>query len=303
MEKQIKAKKFQQIAGVNRRKEALRLWLSPALCEESRDMATKNLTTMRQILVFAAVLVFLCIWNLGETFATEIVKSDFELVVDCQSETPQLCVVGKPKVGTQMTLLQSQPPKACAVKTTARTNQLESSGTSLTALQGSCEVPREFAVAVVKKRIKGYDVLPARQILNTDEVEKIDKAVRDSSALSELLGKAQGTIPGDLKELEGITPKIYQFSLPGVEVSVVSYGEQFIESKGASGPKVAVINGRAYPLAGWCSYRTLNIFRLNGQHYVQSGSCCCNCGITIMELFLITPRGLVGILADDSLSD
>lgn len=83
---------------------------------------------------------------------------------------------------------------------------------------------------------------------------------------------------------------------------IVAYDESEDEHF-CSGPRVIVINGIAYPLTGWCSYPFMRIFRLNGKYYLESGSACCGCGITIKELFKIEPTGLVEIQSDGSLSD
>jgi hypothetical protein len=138
--------------------------------------------------------------------------------------------------------------------------------------------------------------------VNADVISKTDRLVRNSKALLTLLKKAQGAILGETKELEETNLKVYQVSMPGQKFLIASF-EYSNENLGVSGPRLLVINDRVYPLTGWCSYQTLNVFRLEGQYYIQSGSCCCNCGITIMELFRITPEGPMVVLSDESLSD
>jgi hypothetical protein len=97
-------------------------------------------------------------------------------------------------------------------------------------------------------------------------------------------------------------PKLYRYPTPKREVFIVAYDERK-DVHCCSGPRVILISGSAYPLTGWCSYPFMRTFRLNGKYYLESGSACCGCGITIMELFKIEATGLVEAYSDGSLSD
>lgn len=263
-------------------------------------MSADNPIAGRHLTLTMLLAIFLCCISCSAI----ITKSDFVLLVNLpESEGLKLYAVGKLKAGVQLELLQPGPPKTCIANTTARTKQFELSGAHFTEVSGSCETPKEFGVAVVKTIVRDYERLTPKEISEANQVAKTDRLTRNSGVLSDLLKKAQGSVPGDLKELEGTRPRVYLFSLPKADVTVVSYKEGFPENTGVSGPRAVIINGHVYPLTGWCSYRTLNVFRLNGEYYVQSGSCCCGCGITAMELFRITSKGIVEVLSDYSLSD
>jgi hypothetical protein len=265
-------------------------------------MGADNLITGRHFALAMLLVASLC--NCSALSSKAINKAYFVPVVGLpEAEASKLYAVGKLKSGVHLTLLQSGLPETCIAKSLAFTKQSELSGAYFTELSGSCETPKEFGVAIAKKPVRDYERLTPKEISEADEVTKTDRLTRNSRALSALLKKAQGSIPGDLKELEGSRTKVYLFSLLTADVTVVSYEEGFPENTGVSGPRAIIINGHVYPLTGWCSYRTLNVFRLNGEHYVQSGSCCCGCGITAMELFRITSQGIVQVLSDYSLSD
>lgn len=261
-------------------------------------------TVNRIILIFTTFsAAFLFSVYCGNAAGASMEKSDFAFAVNCgEPGSPSLCLVGRFKATTNVTLLESVPGNACTAKTTSLVEKSESSGAYFTKLNGSCKIPKEFVVAVLKKPVQDYASVPPKEIVNADTISKIDRAIRNSRVLLKLLKKAQDLVPGKIKELEGSIPKIYEFKLPDSNVFIASY-ESSSENTGVSGPRVIIINDRFYPLTGWCSFMTLNVFRLNDQYYVQSGSCCCNCGISIMELFRITSKGLVSVVSDGRLSD
>jgi hypothetical protein len=265
-------------------------------------MSHDILKAVRHLALAMLLAAFLC--NCSAAISKAIHKSYFVPVVGLsEAEAPKLYAVGKLKPGIQLTLLQPGLNQICMAKSIAFTKQSELSGSYFTELSGLCETPKEFGIAIANKQVWDYEQVTPKEISEADEVTKIDQLTRNSGALSALLKKAQGSIPGDLKELEGSRPKVYLFSIDKAVVTVVSYEEGFAENTGVSGPRAIIINGRVYPLTGWCSYRTLNVFRLNGEHYVQSGSCCCECGITAMEVFRISSKGILEVLSDYSLSD
>lgn len=259
---------------------------------------------IRIILILATFsAAFLFNVNCGNAAGAAMERSDFAFAINCgEPESPALCLVGRFKAGTNVSLLESEPGNVCTAKTTSRVEKAESSGAYFTRLYGSCKIPKEFVVAVLKKPVRDYLSVHLKEIIIADTASRIDQAIRNSRVLFKLLKKAQDLVPGKIKELEGIIPKVYEFTLPDSNVFIASY-ESSRENTGVSGPRVVIINDRHYPLTGWCSFMTLNVFRLNDQHYVQSGSCCCNCGISIMELFRITHKGLVSVVSDGRLSD
>jgi hypothetical protein len=101
-------------------------------------------------------------------------------------------------------------------------------------------------------------------------------------------------------------PIVHRYPIFKMETFIVAY-KSFFSDEGdfdfPSGPKAIIINNIAYPLTGWCSYPYMRGFRLDGEYYIESGSRCCECGITIKELFKIKQTGPVEIHSDGSLSD
>jgi hypothetical protein len=256
-------------------------------------------TTIKSILVFAIVSILIACMS-RRNDGTTVEESKFAFAVTCgEPESQELCLEGQFKAGINVTLLQSDSLKTCSTKTIRITEQSESSGSYLTRLEGSCGIPKEFDIAVLNKSVTDYEHIFPKEIVSPDIVSRIDKSIKDNNALLSLRKKAQDLIPGEIKELEGVAPSIYQFFLPDARVMIASYKL----STDMTGPQVVLINDRVYPLSGWCSYETLNVFRYNSQYYIQTGSYCCGCGITIMELYRITPNSLVEVLSDGGLSD
>jgi hypothetical protein len=255
---------------------------------------------IRVIIVLATLLLaFFGMTGHGSGANASLAKNNFVFAVTCgEDSSGKLCLLGKFKAGTKVTFLQPETGNRCVVKTTSRTEEYESSGAYLTRVTGSCPASKDFMVGVLEKSVLDYERLSLTEIKEAGTIRNIEKSIRSSKALLILLEKAQG-IAGEIKQLEGITPKVYRVALPGLNMFIAS----FRDKEKICGPQVVILNGNVYPLTGWCSYPTLNVFRLNGRHYIQSGSFCCDCGITIMELFLITDQGPIVEHSDSSLSD
>jgi hypothetical protein len=204
-------------------------------------------------------------------------------------------------------MLHPGTEKTCAGTTSANTEYIESANAYLTEIVGSCSPKFAIGVALLQKNVVDYKQLHLERLTEPAKVDKIDQTVRKSEVLSVLRTKAQSAVPGDLRALDGVTPKVYRLSLPKAEIFVAAYNSEHSRNEDVyvpeSGPKVIMVNGRAYPLTGWCSFATLDVFRLNGQYFIHSGSRCCGCGIVGMELFRVTPKGPVEVLSDYSLSD
>jgi hypothetical protein len=277
------------------------------LYEGAVKMATNNkIIGIILIFVILSAAFPCCVFSKDSNGAT-IEKTDIAFAVgSLESKSPKLCLIGKFKSGIKLTLLQSGQQKTCKTQTTSNVEVYnETSGAYVTELAGSCEFPKEFSVGILKKPVWDYQHILPKKIVIADVISKTDRSIRDRGVLLKLVNRAQG-VPlntSEMKEFEKIVPQLHQFSLPEFNVIIASYDEFPDNLNYACGPRVIIINDRIYPLTGWCSYRTFDVFRLNGQYYVKSGSCCCECGITIMELFRITPNGLVKVYSNGDLSD
>lgn len=129
----------------------------------------------------------------------------------------------------------------------------------------------------------------------------LDKAIHDSPVLQSFNETAQGLVQYNKNfPLEFFTPKAYRFSVMNKESYIVSYekGEKY-----PYGPKFIYFDDKPQILTGWCSYPYVRAFILNQEHYFESGSGCCDCGITVMELFKIEAGRVRLIHGDSSESD
>jgi hypothetical protein len=233
-------------------------------------------------------------------------KSDFSFVIPCKwAEEEGICLLGKYKAGLSITLLEKGRSKSCITKS-ARSGEYEGeinffSFTKVN-VADACGLPDLYSVAVLKSRVWDYEVLLLEEIFDKEQIKSLNTFVRSTTVLEDLRTKAQGLISGESSVIQSDLPKLYRYPIPKINVFVVAYDESE-DGRCCSGPRVILINGTAYPLTGWCSYPFMRIFRLNGEYYLESGSACCDCGITIMELFKIKPTGLVEVHSDGSLSD
>jgi hypothetical protein len=241
-----------------------------------------------------------CIINCRNAIAAGLDKSDFASIVNFQ-ESGEVWLVGKFKAGIKLTSLLLEPPYTCSAETTSRSIVDDSSGTELTEIVSSCKVVRGM-IAILRKPVLDYKLISLKKITDATKILTIDQKVKNSNILQRLTEKAQDNITGDVKWLRDVSPEIHQFSMPKANVMIVSY-MSLSEIDERANPRIIIINNHVYPFTGWCSWEDMNVFRLNGQYYVQSGSMCCGCGITIEEVYQITPNGLVQVIFDNSFSN
>ncbi|HWR71887.1 MAG TPA: hypothetical protein VN604_01825 [Nitrospirota bacterium] len=166
-----------------------------------------------------------------------------------------------------------------------------------------CEAPTRYAVAFFGK-ISEYRVVSQQTVTDQEFTNSLDKAIRESSVLQtfkEATQTTRGIIPYDKEfPLNYFTPKIYRFSISNRDIYLVSYQK---DEQHSFGPKFIVLDGRPQILTGWCSYPNVRAFILNQEQYFESGSGCCDCGITVMELFKIEADRVRLVHGDSSESD
>jgi len=234
-------------------------------------------------------------------------KRDFGFVIPCKWVGEEgTCFLGNYKAGLSVTLLEKRRSKSCIAKTEG-SKEYKGLGPLFPVTKlyttDACGLADLYSVAILRSKVWDYEILLLEEILDGEKIKSLDTFVRSTTILEGLRTKAQGGIPGEISEIENQWPKLYRYPIPEIEVFIVAYDEKEIEDYCCSGPRVILIKGTAYPLTGWCSYPFMRIFRLNGEYYLESGSACCGCGITIMELFKIKQRGPVEVHSDGSLSD
>ncbi len=240
----------------------------------------------------------------GGNSAAKAKGPEFAFVINRgKSKAPKLFLVGNFKAGVKITLLGLGYSQTCRAETTAN-KEMYGSG-DITEITTSGRPQIDSRLALLDESVVDYSTVSGTVVTDSGKVKQIDGAVRKSNTLSSLCTRAQDAMPCAMKDLEGILPKIHHFTFPGIEMFVVSYDVEISLQNMKSrdtGPRVVVINNRVYPMSGWCSFYRFYVFRLNGQHYIQSGSRCCNCGMVVMELFRVTPAGVEEWLLDPSLS-
>lgn len=165
---------------------------------------------------------------------------------------------------------------------------------------GRCGSPGDYMVACFAP-VANYANVNWRKTPDPKIAGSLDAAIRTSPALQSLRFKAQDIVAGDeLSPLSTFSPRVHELDLSGRRAYLVSY-----ESKDGpvNGPRFVVLDGTINALTGWCSYPYLRTFVLNDELYLESGSSCCGCGITIMELYKVTGNTVACVHADASESD
>jgi hypothetical protein len=97
-------------------------------------------------------------------------------------------------------------------------------------------------------------------------------------------------------------PRVLNYPMKNRQAYILEY-EFSSDGIVLCGPRVMVINSYVRGLTGQCSYPYVRMFRINNQSYIESGSFCCECGITGQEIFRIEETGPVLVYHDYSFSD
>lgn len=266
--------------------------------------------TTYRLLIFTPIFIFMllvgCIQNQNKkTTITEEAKSKFAFVFN-SSRNPDansFILYGHYPLDQRVYLLNTSKTYFCeAITKEQRSFDDETVSFPITTLDQAtdCGSPTEYAVAFFNA-ISEYRIVDLQSISNASRISTLDMLVRRSSAPNEIRTKAQDLIPGDEEfPLDELSARAYRFDVANAQGYIVSY------EKGADyayGPRFIVFDRTVHALTGWCSYPHVRAFILNGILYIESGSGCCGCGITIMELYKIEQDRVTLIYADASESD
>jgi hypothetical protein len=230
----------------------------------------------------------------------------FAFVIPCEWEERRgICLLGKYDVGVSVSLLEVKGSRICTGRT-SKTSSQEWIDHQLTlteiSLSDKCGSPDLYSVAVLGSETGNYEILQLKEITDERLIRSLDAAVRQTTVLQSLRMKAQSSIPGEVSEIQNDLPKLFYYPNPKIPTLILGYDESGDEYN-ISGPRIILFNSVPYPLTGWCSYPFMRAFRLNDGYYLESGSYCCGCGVTIKELFRIDSSGLIEVHSDSSLSD
>ncbi len=223
-------------------------------------------------------------------------KTEFAFALE-DLEAKALVLSGEYPLNAEVFLLHKTKNRYCKAITRKhdRWAELDASFTTLDAAH--CGPPKSYSVAVFNP-VSDYKVV-SLQSLSKEETLKLDRLVRQSAEPGKLSGKAQELVSGiEYRPLEKFTPKAYKFRNANNKGMIVSYREG-----DEVGPRFIIFGNSVYGLTGWCSYKYLRAFILNGALYLDSGSMCCGCGITIMELFRIEENKVTIVHEDGNLSN
>jgi hypothetical protein len=260
-------------------------------------------------------LIVVAMWAFTDSAASaKNEPSDFAFVIGLgrsESQKPHLIGMFEPDV--KVTVFHSGSDKPCPAETSSGGSHVGpperglEDNADFTAITGECADKVKIGVALVGKPVIDFRSIHIQEIKDSIRIGEIDKAVRASGVFESLRKKSQDLNPGEPRELAGIVPKVHQISQPGADIIIVTYNKEQQRNAAAysppASPRAIIINGTPYPLTGWCSFDTFHVFSLNNRLFIQSGSCCCGCGIVGFELFEITKGGPKVFLSDDSLSN
>jgi len=272
---------------------------------------------MKQGSPFLFLICFLLTTLLGNSLASQSFgkpqtqpKHEFAFVIDCDwaGKESNICLLGNYKRGIGVTLLEVGQPRTCLSQTRDAVDHKDETGDTLYPFTpifpiAQCKAVHHYSVAVLGSRISSYQIIKIEEIMDKRRVQSLDELTRSQNVLEKLRTKAGEAW---IYKLSKKLPIVHRYPIPKMETFIVAY-KTLVEYNGGSdvarGPRAIIINNIAYPLTGWCSYPYMRSFRLDGEYYLESGSHCCECGITIKELFKIKQTGLVEVHSDGSLSD
>jgi hypothetical protein len=238
------------------------------------------------------------------TDGVKIEKSKYAFVFDSVSRLGlnSVSLYGHYPLKRKAYLLAKDQNQICEVITAEhRKYQGEANYFSFTTLKVLPTCPRVGYSVAVFEPVSNYQIVAFQPISDASSISSLDILVRNSSATKELSTKAQDLVAGDEDyPLNDLFAKVHRFECANVQGYIVSYakGEKY-----SYGPRFVVFGDSVHAFTGWCSYPYMRAFMLNNIFYIESGSYCCNCGITIMELYKIEQNKVTLVHSDASESD
>jgi hypothetical protein len=226
-------------------------------------------------------------------------KFAFVFLRDPAQHPQDLNLFGTIKPDTMVTLIGISTPETCKTSTTGNLMyEDEVKSFPYTTLRlNSCEDPRKYSMAIINEEVKSYSLLQLKKIDDQRTISRLHELVLSSNVLKEMVHRAQDEIDGDYSAIVQRPPNIYQYPIAKVNAYIVEYGSS------GNNPRVIVLADKIYPFTGWCSYEYMKSFNLNGRYYIESGSSCCTCGGTSMELYEVKPGSVRLVHEESSLSD
>lgn len=234
------------------------------------------------------------------------VLKKFGFIFKYAEKNEELFILGTAPLGERVYLLEEKAPKVCIAETIKhREDSWAGDSIYLTSLKSieDCGPAKLYSLAIIGVPVVSYQTITYQKLSDAKFIADINAKIKNSAALDILKTNAQGNSPGDKYfPIADIMPDVYMLHVLDKEIFVASYEVQR-DNYRMHGPRAIVIDGKIHPLTGWCSWPDFRVFAVNGSYYLESGSGCCGCGITVQELFEIKPDGVITVHDDMSYSD
>ncbi|WP_159523899.1 hypothetical protein [Sunxiuqinia indica] len=159
------------------------------------------------------------------------------------------------------------------------------------------EDKRDLDLAIFSdKEMIDFKLLKFENLNNESLSSEIDSLIRETSMIDSLL-KINGN------ELDNSvitsTPIISELKIDNVDIKIATY---MIFDNSTTGPRIAFLNGKIYPISGQCSFKELIPYLIDNELYIKTGASCCDCGIVIDKIYKITNDSILLKFNDGSQS-
>jgi len=156
-------------------------------------------------------------------------------------------------------------------------------------------------IAIFSNKPADYKSNVQIQIFESDLIIYIDSLIRTTNHLDDLLKKNGGFEYTTDSELKNVLPDLIKVKTDNFDYLVATY---MMFDRSTIGPKLAIMpNKKVVPLTGQCSYDFFYTYFFNGKNYIQTGSGCCDCGITGQQVFQVEEEDIQPVFEDYSYSN
>jgi hypothetical protein len=256
------------------------------------------------------ILILVCCQFVSATQPASHIKEDFGFLHKCKSERNKICLLGEFEKGLFIFLLGTKKPHVCTARTGEHVkDEFESGSVSYTELINlvNCENLDDYSIGYVGKppEMDTFDTVSLLEISDAALKNELAAKVRKTNVLQTLLDQNAGVagLYKPDKDLNSV-PQVLQYPVPEAKVYILTYDLTWKSDEVLPiGPRVVIINDSIQGLTGQCSYKEIRAFTMRGEYYIESGSHCCECGITGQELFKIEGNKIKHVYEDFSFSD
>lgn len=220
----------------------------------------------------------------------------------------QLTLLGKQPTGVTVTLLNFKTGQSFTSNTVSVKKAYDEIGNPIIFTTLDKQPPKGqqltegYSIAVVKAAPQLFKLMSPIKMNSAFQAEAVDTEVKEGDFLSKLLKDGNTTNSSEyLSILTNRRPMLYQFNLPGMDITVGHY--PLFLNYGTIGPRLIIINSKIYPLSGQCSGKDFQVYQLGLDFFIHSASTCCECGLHIEEIFELNEDGVIKVFANDGYSN